>query len=196
MPCDANTSGLANLGQNYPVPTQAVSGPYATGISGTLDSRPNSVFLLEFFADAMPAISGHGEGQIWLGDKTVTTGADCTTAFVALLTNPVPAGCVITATATDAANNTSEFAADIPVLPVPALTILSPSNAGQPGTGSNQIVLTWTNTAALALEETSSLLPPVQWTASTNVPVLTSSNRWVVVVTHSPANQFYRLSLE
>jgi len=196
VPCDAKTSGLANLGQNYPVLTQAVSGPYGTGISGTLNSRPNSVFRLEFFADALPPPSNYGQGQIWLGDKTVVTGADCATPFAALLTNPVPAGCVVTATATDAANNTSEFAADIPVLPVPALTIMSPSNAGQPELGSNQIVLAWTNTAALALEETSSLLPPVQWTASTNVPVLTSSNRWVVVVTHSPANRFYRLTLK
>jgi titin len=196
MPCDANTSGLANLGQNYPVLTQALSGPYGTGIRGTLDSRPNAVFLLEFFADALPAPSGYGQGQLWLGDKTVVTGADCTTAFVALLTNPVPAGYVITATATDAANNTSDFAADIPVLPVPALAIVSPSKSSQPGPKSSQIVLTWTNTAALALEQTSSLVPPVQWTASTNEPVLTTSNTWVVVVSHSPANQFYRLSSE
>jgi titin len=196
VPCEAKTSGLANLGQNYPVLTQAVSGPYLTSISGTLNSRPNSVFLLEFFADALPPPSNYGEGQIWLGDRTVVTGADCTTAFAALLTNPVPAGSVVTATATDAANNTSEFAADIPVVPVPALTIMSPSNAGPPGLGSSQIVLAWTNTVALALEETSSLLPPIQWTASTNVPVLTSSNRWVVVVTHSPANRFYRLALQ
>ncbi len=196
VPCDANTSGMANEGQNYPVLTQAVSGPCGTGISGTLNSRPNSVFLLEFFADAAADPSNHGQGQVWLGDKTVVTGADCDTAFAAVLTNPVPAGYVVSATATDAANNTSEFSADIPVLPLPALTILSPSSSGQPGPGSNQMVLTWTNTAALALEQTSSLLWPAQWTASTNVPVLTSSNLWMVVVTHSPANQFYRLSFE
>jgi titin len=196
VPCEAGTSGWANLGQNYPVLTQAVTGPYGTGIRGTLNSRPSSVFLLEFFADAMPDASGYGQGQVWLGDKTVATGADCTAAFVALLTNPVPAGCVVTATATDAANNTSEFAADIAVLPVPALTIMSPSNAGQPGPGSSQIVLAWTNTVALALEQASSLVPPVQWTVSTNVPVLTSSNRWVVALTNAPANQFYRLSFE
>jgi hypothetical protein len=46
------------------------------------------------------------------------------------------------------------------------------------------------------LKETSSLLPPVQWTGSTNVPVLTSSNIWVVVVTQFSTNQFYCLSVE
>ena len=34
------------------------------------------LFQLEFFADALPAPSRHGQGQIWLGDKTVVTGAN------------------------------------------------------------------------------------------------------------------------
>ena len=62
VPCDANTSGMANEGQNYPVLTQAVSGPCGTGISGTLNSVPNSVFLLEFFADPAADPSNHGAG--------------------------------------------------------------------------------------------------------------------------------------
>jgi len=194
IPCAAGTSGLANLGQNYPVLTQALSGPFGTRISGTFNSVPNSVFLLEFFADPMPAPSNHGEGQIWLGDKTVLTGADCNTAFTAVLSQAVPAGSVVTATATDAANDTSEFSADIPVLPVPGLTMLSAASSGQSGPG--QMVLAWTNIAGVMLEETPSLVPPAQWAAATNAPVLTSSNVWTVVVPLSPNNQFYRLSFE
>jgi titin len=196
VPCDAGTSGQANLGQNYPVLTQAVSGPSGTLIGGALNSTPNSVFRLQFFADPLPAPSNYGQGQFWLGDTTVVTGADCNTAFVALLTNPVPAGFVISATATDAANDTSEFSADIPVLPAPALTITSRSKLSQPGQGPGQAVITWTNTAALVFQETSSLLPPIQWTASTNVPVLTSTNTWVVGLTNPPATRFYRLSFQ
>jgi titin len=196
VPCDAGVSGLANLGQNYPVLTQAVSGSYGTLISGTLNSRPNSVFLLQFFADASPAALNHGQGKTWLGDETIATGADCNTSFAALLTNPVPAGFVVSATATDPANDTSEFSADIPVLPAPALTITIPSNSSQPGQGLGQAIITWTNTAALVFQQTSSLIPPIQWTASTNIPVLTSTNTWVVGLTNPPANQFYRLGFQ
>ena len=194
IPCDAGALGLANLGQNYPVLTQAFSGPFGTRISGTFNSVPNSVFLLEFFADPMPAPSNHGEGQSWLGDKTVVTGTDCNTAFTAVLTQAVPAGSVVTATATDAANDTSEFSADIPVMPVPVLTTLSAAGSGPSGPG--QMVLAWTNIAGVMLEETSSLVPPAQWAAATNAPVLTSSNVWTVVVPQSRTNQFYRLSFE
>jgi titin len=196
IPCDSGTTGLANLGQNYPVLAQAISGPSGTAISGTLNSVPNSVFLLEFFADPLPAPLDHGQGQIWLGDQTVTTGADCNAPFVAFLPYPVPPGYVVSATATDAANDTSEFSADITVLPAPALSILGPAGSGHPAAPSGQLVLTWTNTAAMTLEQTASLRPPVQWTASTNAPVLTATNTWVVLVRSSAANQFYRLNLQ
>ncbi len=49
VPCDDVTSASANLGQNYPVLTQAVSGPCGTGIGGTLNSRPNAVYLPRVF---------------------------------------------------------------------------------------------------------------------------------------------------
>jgi len=196
LPCDAGTAGLANLGQNYPDLTQALSGSYGTSISGTLNSLPNSVFLLEFFADPSPAPSDHGQGRVWLGDTTVVTGADCNTSFVALLTNPVPAGFVVTATATDAANNTSEFSQDIPVLAGPALTLIRPFSSGQQELGSSPVVLTWTNTLALVLQETYSIVPPVQWTVSSNVPVLSGTNTWVVGLTNCPANHFYRLGFQ
>ncbi|MGO8678775.1 MAG: beta strand repeat-containing protein [Limisphaerales bacterium] len=196
VPCDAGTTGMANLGQNYPVLTQAISGTYGTRISGTLNSVPNSVFLLEFFADPLPAPSGYGQGQVWLGDTTVVTGADCNTPFVALLANPVPAGFVVTATATDAANNSSEFSEDIPAATGPGLEIARLFSSSQQQVGPSGVVLTWTNTLSLVLQETSSLQPPYQWTTSANVPSLTSSNRWVVGLTNSPANRFYRLSLQ
>ncbi|MGA2240288.1 MAG: hypothetical protein ABSG74_13860 [Candidatus Bathyarchaeia archaeon] len=196
VPCDAGTAGKANLSQNYPVLGQAVTGLNGTGVRGTLNSRPNSVFLLQFFANPLCDPSGCGEGQLYLGDQTVATGADCNAGFVALLTNPAPAGWVITATATDAANNTSEFSACVPVLPVPTLTVMHRFDAYHPGLGPNRIILSWSNTATLVLKETSKVAPPVRWTTSTNVPLLTSSNWWVLALTNPPANKFYRLSFE
>ena len=119
--CDAGTG--ANMAQNYPVLTQAVSGN-GTGIRGTLNSRPNAMFLLQFFANpacGSSLFANNGQGQIYLGQTSVVTGNDCNTSFVAALPGSVPVGYVITATATDSANNTSEFSACVPVRPVPAL---------------------------------------------------------------------------
>ena len=53
--CD--TLGGDNMLQNYPVLTQAVSGN-GTGVRGTLNSRPNDTFLLQFFAN--PTCDGSG----------------------------------------------------------------------------------------------------------------------------------------
>ena len=120
IPCGAGTG--ANMAQNYPVLAQAVSGN-GTGVRGTLSGRPNQAFLLQFFASLGCDSYGNGEGQIYLGQQTVVTGNNCNAGFVATLPNQVPTGYVITATATDSANNTSEFSTCVPVTPVPALTV-------------------------------------------------------------------------
>ena len=161
--CDAGSG--ANMAQNYPVLTQAVSGN-GTGVRGTLNSRPNRPFLLQFFANPTCDSSGYGEGQIYLGQTSVVTSNDCNVSFVASLPGSVPASYVITATATDSANNTSEFSACVPVSSVPTYRQAGRQSAGQ---------LAWTNTATgFVLEQTDSLSPPIQWTTVTNSPVLTN----------------------
>ena len=74
----------ANMAQNYPVLSQAVSGN-GTGIRGVLNSRRNASFLVQFFANPTCDSSGYGEGQIYLGQTTVATGANCTNSFVVTL---------------------------------------------------------------------------------------------------------------
>jgi len=114
----ARVSG-ANMAQNYPVLAQAVTGT-GTGVRGSLNSRANNAFLLEFFANSTCDSSGYGEGQIYLGQMSVVTGNDCNAGFVAGFPRSVPVGYSITATATDSANNTSEFSPCITAGPVPA----------------------------------------------------------------------------
>src|SRR5207249_11178102 len=110
--------------------------------------------------------SGYGEGQLYLGDLTVVTSNNCTASFVATLAEPVPIGNLITATATAAANNTSEFSACVPVAPVPSLGVVASSN--------HQVSLAWTNSAGgFVLKQTDNLSPPIQWITVTNSPVLT-----------------------
>lgn len=94
---------------------------------------------------------------------------------------------MITATATDSANNTSEFSACVPVAPAPALAV-GPAAA-------NQVALAWTNTTGFVLKETGSLSPPIQWTAVTNSPVLTNG-QFVVTLPADAASRFYVLSFE
>jgi titin len=188
--CDTNTGSDANMGQNYPILAQAVSGR-GIGISGTLNSRPNATLLLQFFANpgcGSPLFPNNGQGQVYLGQVSVVTSNNCNTSFVAALPGSVPTGYTITATATDGANNTSEFSACVAVAPVPALSVTPSTN--------HQITLAWTNTpTGFVLEQTSSLSPPIQWTAVTNNPVLTNG-QFVVTLSAATGACFYVLSFE
>jgi hypothetical protein len=91
----------------------SASGRFKTVIQGTLNSRPSQAFQLDFYANASGDATGYGEGQTWLGSLPVTTDAGGNGAFTATFTNTFPVTGVITATATDAEGNTSEFSAQI-----------------------------------------------------------------------------------
>ena len=185
--CGGSDGTAANMAQNFPLLTQAVSGN-GTSVRGTLNSRPNQMFALQFFANPAADPSGYGEGQVYLGQMNVTTSNNCSTSFVASFPSQVPVGYVISATATDGANNTSEFSACIPVGPVPALAV-------SPATG-NQVRLTWTNTATgFVLKQTDSLSPPVQWTNVSTSPIV-SNGQFVVTVPADQARRYYALRFE
>ena len=105
---DADT-GPNNL-QNFPLLTSATLGGGQTTIAGSLNSAPDTTFRLEFFASAAADPSGHGEGQTFLGTQDVMTDGSGNVAFNVVLPLLPPAGqTVLSATATDPGNNTSEF---------------------------------------------------------------------------------------
>lgn len=101
----------ANNGQNFPVLTSAVTGSTATTVRGRLNSTASTTFTIELFSNAVCDASGNGEGRSYLKRQTVTTDANGNASFTATLSPVVPAGRLITATATDPGNNTSEFSA-------------------------------------------------------------------------------------
>ena len=85
-----------------------------TTIMGDLNSTASTTFRLEFFVSAAADASGNGEGRTFLGAQDVTTDASGDAAFNVVLPVLPPAGqTFISATATDPANNTSEFSATI-----------------------------------------------------------------------------------
>src|SRR5262249_36425885 len=117
---------------NFPVLSAVFAGSTDTTIQGTLNSTPNTVFLLDFFANNDGDPSGYGEGQIYLGSASVGTDETGFISFNTLLPVGPSPGEFITVTATDAAGNTSEFAQNFtaPTVNVPVVAISGPTDSG------------------------------------------------------------------
>ena len=143
--CDADYEG-GNRYQNFPALSSATSTSSNITIVGSLDSAPNTNYLLEFFANSQCDPSGFGEGETFIGRTNHTAGANCTNNFLFTFPVAVAGGKFITATAsrilvTNAVYETSEFSRCItnvgPATPS-AVTIISTVVQG------NNLCLTWT----------------------------------------------------
>jgi len=108
-PCDLD------FHQNFPVLTSATGGGLRTRVRGTLNSHPFETFVVDFYASSACDPSGYGEGQRFLGSTLVATDGDCNASFDVFLPAQTVMGEVVTATATDIFNSTSEFSACLPV---------------------------------------------------------------------------------
>jgi titin len=108
-PGDVDT-GPNNL-QNFPVLASAVISKGKTKVTGTIDTPDPESIVIEFFANTESDPSGHGEGEEYLG----TVSPNSTGEFEVKLPK-VKSGTFISATATDAEGNTSEFSENIEAL--------------------------------------------------------------------------------
>ena len=99
--------------QNYPVLTSATTNGATSEITGSLNAAPDSTFIIQFFASATRNESDYGEGEIYLGQTTVTTGSNSNAGIDYVFSGAIPSGYSVSATATDPSGNTSEFAKDI-----------------------------------------------------------------------------------
>lgn len=100
--------------QNYPVLTSATAAGGQVIVTGTLNSTPSATFVLDFYRSVAPNASGFGEGEVYLGNGTISTGKTGNASFS--LSLPVPgnvAGQWFTATASrrypTGEEETSEF---------------------------------------------------------------------------------------
>jgi hypothetical protein len=101
-----NTPGGPHVGpndlQNYP----AISDVTSQTVTFSLDSGAGTSYLVDFYANAAPDPSGHGEGRTWLGSQVVSQ----INASQTFMYQPVPGEPFITATATSIGpEDTSEF---------------------------------------------------------------------------------------
>lgn len=108
----ADADAGANDLQNFPVLASATATAASVTISGSLNTAASATCTLQFFFGSDR--QGHqltGSAPLLLGEKQVTTDRSGNASFS--LSLAAPAGLVsgwVTATATDAAGNTSEFA--------------------------------------------------------------------------------------
>jgi hypothetical protein len=94
--------------QSAPVILNAQSSGATTQVTLTLHATPGTQVTVQIFASPSPNASGYGDGQTLVKTETENVGPGGTIT----VTISVPmnlAGQFITATATDSANNTSEF---------------------------------------------------------------------------------------
>ncbi|MEM7055243.1 MAG: Calx-beta domain-containing protein, partial [Pseudomonadota bacterium] len=99
---------VGNRKQNYPLLFSASVDAGGTEVEVRLQNEPNTQYRIEFFNSAECHASGFGEGNLFIGRRTVTT--DEQGEAVAFYTfNQVTLLPFLTATVTDGEGNTSEF---------------------------------------------------------------------------------------
>lgn len=135
----ANDAGDADAGpnnlQNFPVLTNAIVTINNVAVQGTLNSRSNTTFQLDFYVNAACDAAGNGEGQTWLTTMPVTTDASSNASFSVNLPTSVRDR-FVTVTATDPDGNSSEFSACFQVtVSTPPLTFIV-TNTADSGPGS------------------------------------------------------------
>ncbi len=109
------TANAANRGQKFSRCFPTVYGGTTTRVRGTLNGKAGKAYSLQFFANPSGDSSGYGEGQGFSGTNKSDIRCVVHIKFSrTYLPASVPVNWMITATATDSTNNTSEFSAWIP----------------------------------------------------------------------------------
>ncbi|MCL4202942.1 MAG: hypothetical protein KJ000_10615 [Pirellulaceae bacterium] len=92
--------------QNFPVVERYTA--FDASLRGRLISKAGETFTIDVYKNRSLHSSEHGEGEVWVGEFTVQTGANGVGEFIwPVVLDPVFKW--LTLTATDAAGNTSEF---------------------------------------------------------------------------------------
>jgi parallel beta-helix repeat protein len=147
---DAGPNGL----QNVPAISSAELYGSAVIVSGFLETTAGvASYEIEFFSSPNADPSGRGEGKHYLGNALVTTDPGGNASFVVLLFLPGEPAHWITATATDAPGNTSEFSVAALAAPgAPPMITDQPDNASAPPGGNVMLCVTATGSQPLSYQ--------------------------------------------
>jgi len=195
-----------NGSQNFPIISSAVSAGGNTTVHGRLNSTPSSSFTLDFYVNdaCLARPQDYLEGKEYVGSADISTdaGGDATINVV-LDGVTLPAGATVTATATDANGNTSEFSQRFVVSATPSainppgdgfmtlsgFNFLPGATATVGGLPATNVVVTNYNTLTL----TSPMLPPgtLNDITVTNADTSASTlpNGWIVNFLDVPESQ-------
>lgn len=154
-----NDIGDADIGannlQNFPVLTNVVYLSFSTIVQGYLRSSTNGSFSIDVYANVATESTGHGEGQFYVGNVDVDTGATGV-GFFSFVTPNVFSNQFFTATALNYdTDDTSEFSA-----PMGGVRITSISQT----TGLYHVRFTTITNRNYFLERATNLHSPVMWT--------------------------------
>jgi hypothetical protein len=107
----------ANELQNFPLVTSVERDLSSTIFKGSLNSKANTEYRIEFFRNQTCDYSGNGEGQFYVGAiNSIITNVNGNANFnIAMPLILLPIGEFVSATATDSAGNTSEFSPCTPI---------------------------------------------------------------------------------
>ncbi len=119
----------ANQQQNFPIVTLTLAEPGTITVGGTVSAAANAAISVDVYATdtTLASIIEHAlQGQRLLGSIDVTTDATGYVHFQLVMNDTLGADEVITATATDADGNTSEFSPFTPDRPLGTLDVRTP----------------------------------------------------------------------
>jgi titin len=172
--------------QSSPVITNAVGYATSTVVSGTLHSLTNGTLLIDVYRN--PA-ANPTEGEFYAGTVSVTTDGSGNAGFIFTVAGNY-AGQYVTATATSATGDTSEFSAGLLAVNGPAAQFTGPFLSGA---GGFAFSLTWQTNFSYHIQAATNLVSPVAWTDLTN---FTATNSPFPFTDHSATNfrvRFYRV---
>jgi hypothetical protein len=192
----ANHAGGAVPGpndlQNYPVITNAETSGVNTIISGTLNSTVNRTFLIDCYRNTTADPSGYGEGQIYAGSATISTG-NTGNAIFSLSTSGDFAGQYFSATASDQTmGDTSEFSLDfVATNGPPPPSFVGPFSLTGAGFAAN-ISLT-TGLSYHVQSATNLAANPLIWTGLTNFVAIATNYSFIDHLATNFHARFYRV---
>jgi hypothetical protein len=195
-PAEANHSGFLagpNNMQNYPVITNAFGYAASTIILGKFYSLANRSYFIDLYRNTAPDLSGYGEGQFYLGTISVTTDGSGNAAFACTNTSGNYSGQYVSATATDADGDTSEFDADVLATnaPAPSAQFAAPYNWRTNGFIFN---LTFATNFSYRIQATTNLgTNPIPWIDLTNFTPASSSLTFTDSAATNFTVRFYRV---